>query len=368
MRVLAVCSFLVLSIGLGYSFRITELLEPFNEGRQGDSDVEEQILPVFAVAFIATAISNILGSIKPKQEEQEWHWCYDDPSCDEDAWKSQAKFMCNGIRNSPINIDFNTGATGMWMEEPQAVFSSPLQFTGYGSVRYVTIGNEEEHLGSQGPESRANKLSNKGGHTAQIDVAWGGVGTPPAGVGELSGGPLAVPYNILQLHFHWGSDLTKGSEHTYGGVQFPLEMHIVHVKSGTGLGESDLSPFNYIDGLAVTGFMFNPTSSSNPALQPIISALSDITGYGDSIGFSSFDLEALISPAMGGRYATYQGGLTTPTCNEVVRWINMEQPLDISEAQLAVFRTLLDKHGNNIVNNFRSPQDLGGRTVRVIQP
>ena len=59
------CSFLVLSIGLGYSFRITELLEPFNEGRQGDSDVEEQILPVFAVAFIATAISNILGSIQP---------------------------------------------------------------------------------------------------------------------------------------------------------------------------------------------------------------------------------------------------------------------------------------------------------------
>ena len=76
----------------------------------------------------------------------------------------------------------------------------------------------------------------------------------------------------------------------------------------------------------------------NPALQPIISALSDITGYGDSTEFSSFDLEALISPAMGKRFATYEGGLTTPTCNEVVRWINMEQPLDISEAQLAAFR------------------------------
>ena len=73
--------------------------------------------------------------------------------------------MCNGIRNSPIDIDFDTTA-GMWMEEPQAVFSSPLQFTGYGNVRYVTIGNEEEHLGSQELESRANKLSNKGGHTA----------------------------------------------------------------------------------------------------------------------------------------------------------------------------------------------------------
>ena len=74
--------------------------------------------------------------------------------------------MCNGIRNSPIDIDFDTTA-GMWMEEQQSsAFSSPLKFTGYGSVRYVKIGNEEEHLGSQELESRANKLSNKGGHTA----------------------------------------------------------------------------------------------------------------------------------------------------------------------------------------------------------
>jgi len=319
------------------------------------------------ISLVTSIVTNIIfsiESIKPQEENEPWAWCYDDPSCDEDAWKSQAEFMCNGIRNSPIDINFDTTA-GMWMEEQQSsAFSSPLQFTGYGSVRYDRFGNVEEHIGSQGLEARANKLSNKGGHTAQLDVEF----PPPAGVGELSGGPLAVPYQILQLHFHWGSDLTKGSEHTYGGVQFPLEMHIVHVKSGTGLGESDLSPFNYIDGLAVTGFMFNPTSSSNPALQPIISALSGITGYGDYVEFSTFDLEALISPAMGGRYATYQGGLTTPTCNEVVRWINMEQPLDISEAQLAAFRTLLDKNGNSIVNNFRSPQDIGGRTVRVIQP
>ena len=72
----------------------------------------------------------------------------------------------------------------------------------------------------------------------------------------MSGGPLEVPYQVLQLHFHWGSATTEGSEHTYGGVQFPLEMHIVHVKSS--LPEPPLENFpNYIDGLAVTGFMFN---------------------------------------------------------------------------------------------------------------
>ena len=65
MRVLTVCSCLVLFIGLGYSFRITELLKPFNEGRQDDSDVGDQIVPVFTVAFVATVINNLLASFQP---------------------------------------------------------------------------------------------------------------------------------------------------------------------------------------------------------------------------------------------------------------------------------------------------------------
>ena len=65
------CSLLVLFIGLGYSFRISELLEPFNEQRQDDSDVNDQILPVFAAAFIATAINGIIGSIPPPGMDKE---------------------------------------------------------------------------------------------------------------------------------------------------------------------------------------------------------------------------------------------------------------------------------------------------------
>ena len=62
----------------------------------------------------------------------------------------------------------------MWMEEKESMaFSSPLKFSGYSNVRYVTIGNEEEHLGIEGPESRANKLSNKGGHTAVSTINEG---------------------------------------------------------------------------------------------------------------------------------------------------------------------------------------------------
>ena len=74
----------------------------------------------------------------------------------------------------------------------------------------------------------------------------------------LSGGPLGSDYKVLQLHFHWGSDDTKGSEHKYDGMAFPMEMHVVHwntkyAKSDGSVGDNIL---DNVDGLAVTGFMF----------------------------------------------------------------------------------------------------------------
>ena len=80
------CSLLVLCLGLGYSFRISDFFEPFNEGRQGidpetvsgsitvgnsnfnegrQDDVGDQIVPVFTVAFLATVLNNILASFQP---------------------------------------------------------------------------------------------------------------------------------------------------------------------------------------------------------------------------------------------------------------------------------------------------------------
>ena len=66
MRVLAVCSLLVLFIGLGYSFRITELLEPLNEGRQGIEarQIEAIAFPIgIAIWVIASIIINIFNII-----------------------------------------------------------------------------------------------------------------------------------------------------------------------------------------------------------------------------------------------------------------------------------------------------------------
>ena len=71
----------------------------------------------------------------------------------------------------------------------------------------------------------------------------------------LNGGPLGSDYKVLQLHFHWGSDRTKGSEHVYDGQAYPMEMHVVHYKAAYE-GDND-KILGSVDGLAVTGFMFS---------------------------------------------------------------------------------------------------------------
>ena len=159
---------------------------------------------------------------------------------------------------------------------------------------------------------------------------------PSADDGVLSGGCLqkGATYSILQLHFHWGSNDNVGSEHTYSGRAFPIEMHIVHTRDGIS------DPLNTPTGLAVTGFMFEIDSMDNPALTPLTDALQNIVDSKAELPFSgsSFNINDLITPAIKSDYACYSGSLTTPTCNEVVEWINILTPLKISSAQLAKFR------------------------------
>ena len=111
-------------------------------------------------------------------------------------------------------------------------------------------------------------------------------------------------------------------------------------------------------------------SEDNAALTPLVEYLLLITEYSSKIAmenstFKVSDLVAGVAPVGGAAttYSTYDGSLTTPGCNEVVHWINFLTPLKISVDQLAWFRTLNDKHENEISDNFRPPQPLNGRVV-----
>jgi len=294
------------------------------------------------------------GSLPVKCEDGEdgFHWCYEG-KCGPSHWAEEFP-ICNGTSQSPIDITYNAASSGA-VTQP-----SPLTFTGYEKIRIETLGNSEEHIleapTTKRPGDRLEKGSVKNnGHTAQLDV----IATLEGDVGVLSGGPLNGDYQILQLHFHWGSDDTKGSEHTLNGKMFPMELHIVHKK----VGEPEF--LSAKEGLAVTGFFFEVTAADNPAIEPLVEKLKNIIDPESKFDMSgsSFRIDELIGPVISPltEYGNYAGSLTTPGCMEIVNWINFIKPIEISASQLALFRTLQDSKDKDIVDNFRPVQPLNER-------
>ena len=124
-----------------------------------------------------------------------------------------------------------------------------------------------------------------------------------------------VPYKFLQFHFH------AGSEHTFHGTRFPLEVHLVHQAE---------------DGrLAVIGVMFEK-GAHNPLLDDLIKVMPGTTGAAHptmKINLNDF------LPDSWEAYR-YEGSLTTPPCSEIVAWTVFSKPIIASPDQIAVFETL----------------------------
>ncbi|XP_075231721.1 putative carbonic anhydrase 5 [Lycorma delicatula] len=70
---------------------------------------------------------------------------------------------------------------------------------------------------------------------------------------RISGGPLLTTYTFSQLHYHWGSDNTYGSEHSYNDKKVPLEMHAVFLKESCKKQEDALAEK---DGAVVVSYAY----------------------------------------------------------------------------------------------------------------
>ncbi|XP_049692939.1 putative carbonic anhydrase 5 [Helicoverpa armigera] len=229
--------------------------------------------------------------------------------------------VCNvGKQQSPINIMTNEAV----VDTHQVHIRGPLVFRGYNDVPLYAVNN---------------------GHT----LKWSGVADGPAPI--LQGGPLRGNYTFLQFHFHWLS------EHAIDGMKYPLEVHMVHIKTGLTLDEALLRS----DGLAVVGVMFMVRNGydSGRALEEIIPM---VPYLGDSsqnkTEVQRIDVSRLLSHQPQSYY-TYHGSLTTPMCQEVVTWIVMDKPVYITPEQYKMF-TKVDVGGDF---NYRSLQHPNGRVV-----
>ncbi|XP_028829615.1 carbonic anhydrase 15 isoform X3 [Denticeps clupeoides] len=237
-------------------------------------------------------------------------FCYDEGHCDPYAWGDTYP-TCHPLlegHHSPINLDRHV---------TKDVALDALRLHGFDSV----------HKGQW-------TLSNDG-HSIVLDIGSGMA---------VSGGGLPGSYQTVQLHFHWGSPSTNGSEHTMDTQRFPMEMHVVNVKSvHPNLSAAMEDP----TGLAVLGVFIDTT-----AVRP-------------------FPLIGLLPQANLTQYYRYHGSLTTPPCSQVVVWTVYEVPVHISWGQLEQFTGGVyvteegAEHGTQLRDNFRHIHPVFSRVVHA---
>ncbi|KAJ7997382.1 hypothetical protein DPEC_G00228410 [Dallia pectoralis] len=177
----------------------------------------------------------------------------------------------------------------------------------------------------------------------------------------VNGGHLEMPYKALQFHLHWGRNGGPGSEHTVDGEQYPMELHIVHIKEKYSNLEDALKDST---GVAVLGFFYEESISPNRKYEPIIKAIRNITAPGTNTPLVDLSLEQLILPPENmTNYYRYLGSLTTPGCTEAVIWTVFEKPIYLSKEQLQEFSKLRFKDDKPMMANFRPVQPLNNRKV-----
>ncbi|KAK2847472.1 hypothetical protein Q5P01_010471 [Channa striata] len=256
-------------------------------------------------------------------------WCYQSQvTCNHtctgpDAW-GEVFEPCLGRFQSPINI-----VTRRVLPDDRL---TPFHFTGYQETFHTNLTNN--------------------GHTVQMDL--------PSTI-KIEGGKLAGPYKAIQLHLHWGKEGGPGSEHMIDGEQFPMEMHIVHIKDEYDtLSQAVGDP----SGVAVLGFFFQEGTSANKKFDPLINALKNITQPSKSTMLNGVSLGMFIPPEENlTKYFRYDGSLTTPNCDEAVVWTLFENVILLSRKQLAAFSQLQVSSGERMVKTYRPVQPLHGRQV-----
>ena len=182
----------------------------------------------------------------------------------------------------------------------------------------------------------------------------------------LSGGPLdVVKYFFLEFVLHWGSTDCDGSEHTVDFNRFPAELQLVHVKEDyvSVDGTVNQSAFTEEDGLAILSIFLqggaDPATADLTWFDDISNAAKDIAESSDPSAeivpaqVNLIQIGQRINPSYSGEfnYWFYDGSLTTPVCEEVVRWIVAESPLHVSDDQVS-FTNQLILHTNLMINLF----------------
>jgi len=196
------------------------------------------------------------------------------------------------------------------------------------------------------------------GTSTAIASEWGSykvVQSPANGFGPLCGAHVLVGderYDLVQFHFH------TPSEHTFNGVQSPVEVHFVHINSRDGCSAGERP-------LLVVGAFINPGDGKE---------LDRLFEEGSLPKSTSIDLASLL-PAQPNGYIHYDGSLTAPNTDcswreggkltqlvtgifpEAVNWYVLSDVLHLSSKSIERLRALFPE------GNARPVKPLNERSL-----
>ncbi|KAI3379505.1 hypothetical protein SNEBB_009205 [Seison nebaliae] len=177
-----------------------------------------------------------------------------------------------------------------------------------------------------------------------------------------------VRYDLLQFHFHWGLPNGSGSEHSIDHKRNSGEIHFVNVNHEymKEHSVSDMLENNLKDAIEVISILIQESDESNSDKYIIHKFLKEASHVREeprkkTKRMSKSNFERLFN-GLGIKYS-YHGSLTTPNCNEVVRWIVFEKPLLINKNDMNELRKLEEGNGKLIKENFRPIQPLNDRKI-----
>ena len=141
-------------------------------------------------------------------------------------------------------------------------------------------------------------------------------------------------YKLAQFHFH------TPSEHQFNGKNFDMELHFVNQNTNNQF--------------AVLGLMIKE-GASNPYLEKAWNVIPPKEITEDVKLTEPIDLMSLLPKDKDS--FRYNGSLTTPPCSEAVKWIVLDEPIEMSKEQI-------DKFRNIFPDNHRPVQSLNEREVK----
>ena len=143
-------------------------------------------------------------------------------------------------------------------------------------------------------------------------------------------------YKLVQFHLH------TPSEHQINGKNFDLEFHFVNENTNNQL--------------AVLGLMVKE-GASNPFLEKAWNVIPTEETTEAVKLTEPIDLMSLLPKDTDS--FQYNGSLTTPPCSEGVKWVVLEEPIEMSKEQIDKFRNIFSK-------NNRPVQPLNEREVKKV--